>query len=74
MSGDDWKQIMQILNELKDENGFITFPVSGSFTYEPDMSFYTDDVLRILCEQWDPIDASDTSLAQDMLKQIGVNV
>ena len=74
MNEDDWKQIWQILKELEDENGFITFPVTGEFTYTQDMSFYTDDVFRILCEEIDSIDTSDTSLAQDMLKQIGVNI
>lgn len=74
MNDDEWKQVWQILKELADENGFVTFPISGEFTYNQDMTFYTDEVYRMICEEWDPIDASDTSLAQDMLKQIGVNV
>lgn len=72
MDEESWKQIWQILKELEDENGFVNFPVSGTFTQE--WSFETDDVFRILCEEWDPIDTSDTNLAKDMLKQIGVNV
>jgi hypothetical protein len=75
MDEETWKHIRQILKELEDENGFVTFPVTGQFSMSGDMyTFYTDEVMKILCEQWDPIDASDTSLAQDMLAQIGINV
>lgn len=74
MNENEWKQIWEILNELKDEDGFITFPVSLEYTYTQDMSFYTDDVFRMICEEFDPIDAEDTDLARDMLKGIGVNV
>lgn len=70
----EWKQIWEILNELKDENGFITFPVSVEYNLAEDMKFYTDDVFRMICEELDPIDAKDTNLAQDMLRGIGVNV
>jgi hypothetical protein len=70
----EWKQIWEILNELKDENGFITFPVSVEYNLTEDMKFYTDDVFRMICEELDPIDAEDTNLAQDMLRGIGVNV
>jgi galactokinase len=70
----EWKQIWEILNELKDENGFITFPMSVEYNLTEDMKFYTDDVFRMICEELDPIDAEDTNLAQDMLRGIGVNV
>jgi hypothetical protein len=74
MNENEWKQIWEILNELKDENGFITFPASVEYTYIEDVSFYTDDVFRMICEEFDPIDAENTDLAQDMLRGIGVNV
>lgn len=74
MDDDDWKQILQILKELEGENGYITFPISGEFVYTSNMLYSGHDVLKSLCEQWDPMDSSDTSLAQDMLKQIGVKV
>jgi hypothetical protein len=73
MDEETWKHIKQILKELEDEDGFVNFPVTGEFkmtTY----TFYTDEVMKILCEEWDPIDTEDTSLAQDMLRQIGVRV
>lgn len=74
MNENEWKQIWEILNELKDENGFITFPVSVEYNLTEDMTFYTDDVFRMICEELDPIDANDTDLARDMLRGIGVNV
>lgn len=74
MNENEWKQIWEILNELKDENGFITFPVSVEYNLTEDMTFYTDDVFRMICEELDPIDTENTDLARDMLKGIGVNV
>jgi hypothetical protein len=71
MDEETWKHIKQILKELEDEDGFVTFPVTGEFKIET-YTFYTDDVLKIFCEELDPIDVKDTSLAQEMLKQIGV--
>jgi hypothetical protein len=73
MDEETWKHIKQILKELEDEDGIVNFPVNGEFKMET-YTFYTDEVMKILCEEWDPIDAEDTSLAQDMLRQIGVRV
>ena len=76
MSEEEWEYVLKILKDLEDENGFVTFPVSGSFNIDQteNMTFYTDDAMRTIYEEIEPIDASDTSLALDMLKQIGVNV
>lgn len=74
MNGDEWKQIWEILNELEDEKGFITFPISVGYNYTQDTSFYTGDVFRMICEEIDPIDVGDTDLACEMLRGIGVNL
>ena len=72
MDEETWKHIKQILKELENEDGFVTFPVNSEFTQT--YTFYTDEIMKIICEEWDPIDVSDTSLAADMLKNIGVNI
>lgn len=74
MNEDEWKQIWEILKELKDEDGFVTFPVSVEYNLTEEMKFYTDDVFRMIVEELDPIDVKDTDLAQNMLRGIGVNV
>lgn len=74
MNNNEWKQIWKILNQLKDKDGFITFPVSVEYTYTNDMSFYTDDSLRIISEELDSISVENTDLANNMLRSIGVNV
>ena len=75
MDEETWKHIKQILKDIENEDGLISFPVTGEFIeVEGTYTFYTDEVLRVLCEEWDPIDAEDTSLAQDMLKQIGIKI
>lgn len=74
MNKNEWEQIWKILNQLKNEDGFITFPVSIEYTYTNDMSFYTDDSLRIISEELDSISVENTDLANNMLRSIGVNV
>ena len=73
MDKETWEYIRQILKEFEDEGGFVSFPVEGEFT-QNSYTFYTDEIMKIICEEWDPIDASDTDLAVDMLKNIGVNI
>lgn len=72
MNEEDWKYILQILKELEDENGYVTFPVSAEFDMSQDYKFYTDDIMKMIHEEFDGIDTNDTSIAESMLNDIGI--
>ncbi len=84
---DEWKRLLKILEELIDEDhGMDYFNVEGkakgSFKYplSPDIpfQFFSDDnnayASLIMDEDSDILTSRDLSMAQNMLREIGVNV
>ena len=72
MNEEERKYILQIVKELEDEDGFVTFPVSAEFNISQDYKFYTDDVMKMIHEELDNINVDDTSIAKGMLNSIGI--
>jgi len=70
MSEEEWKLILEIIKELEDKDGFVTFPITGEFSN--DYKFYTDDIMKMIAEELDSILVDDTTMAEHMLNKIGI--
>lgn len=73
MSEEEWKLILEVIKELEDKDGFVTFPISAESGDESeDYKFYTDDIMKMIDEELDNILVDDTTMAKHMLNTIGI--